>query len=195
MTENRTPDRRYLELLARDYPDAEAAAAEIVRLSALRSLPKGTEYFFSDLHGEYDSFSRLLRSASGMSRAKIDLVFEKSLSSAERTALAELIYAPEAVLKEMNRAGEIDGEWRSLTLYRLIQVSEAVSAKYTRAEVRKKMPEAFRKLYEKNKEVIPYQGKHFDLMISDFEDALTHPNAADLEAAKAALAEAVKKLG
>ena len=102
MTENRTPDRRYLELLARDYPDAEAAAAEIVRLSALRSLPKGTEYFFSDLHGEYDSFSRLLRSASGMIRAKIDLVFEKSLSSAERTALAELIYAPETVLKGMN---------------------------------------------------------------------------------------------
>ena len=148
MTENRTPDRRYLELLARDYPDAEAAAAEIVRLSALRSLPKGTEYFFSDLHGEYDSFSRLLRSASGMIRAKIDLVFEKSLASSERTALAELIYAPEAVLKEMNRAGEIDGEWRSLTLYRLIQVSEAVSAKYTRAEVRRKMPEAFRAIFD-----------------------------------------------
>lgn len=148
MTEQNSAERRYLELLARDYPDAEAAAAEIVRLSALRSLPKGTEYFFSDLHGEYDSFSRLLRSASGMIRAKIDLVFEKSLSSAERSALAELIYAPEAVLKEMNQAGTIDGEWRSLTLYRLIQVSGAVSAKYTRAEVRKKMPEAFRAIFD-----------------------------------------------
>lgn len=148
MTEIKAPDRRYLELLARDYPDAEAAAAEIVRLSALRSLPKGTEYFFSDLHGEYDSFSRLLRSASGMIRAKIDLVFEKSLASAERAALAELIYAPETVLKEKRQAGAIDGEWRSLTLYRLIQVSEAVSAKYTRAEVRKKMPPAFRAIFD-----------------------------------------------
>ncbi|MBE6724055.1 MAG: fructose-1,6-bisphosphatase [Ruminococcaceae bacterium] len=141
-------DIRYLTLLSQEYPTAEAAASEIVRLSALRTLPKGTEYFFSDLHGEYDSFSRLLRSASGMIRAKIDLVFEKSLSSAERSALAELIYTPEAILKELNQTGRIDTEWRSLTLYRLILVSEAVSAKYTRAEVRKKMPGAFRDIFD-----------------------------------------------
>ncbi|MBQ3638560.1 MAG: fructose-1,6-bisphosphatase, partial [Clostridia bacterium] len=139
---------RYLTLLGRDFPDAESAAAEIVRLSALRSLPKGTEYFFSDLHGEYDSFSRLLRSASGMIRAKIDLVFEKSLSSAERSSLAELIYAPEAVLKEKNQTGEIDDEWRALTLYRLILVSGAVSAKYTREEVRRRMPGSFRTIFD-----------------------------------------------
>ncbi len=139
---------RYLTLLGRDFPDAESAAAEIVRLSALRTLPKGTEYFFSDLHGEYDSFSRLLRSASGMIRAKIDLVFEKSLSSAERAALAELIYYPESVLKDMRQSGQIDAEWRSLTLYRLILVSEAVSAKYTRAEVRRKMPASFRTIFD-----------------------------------------------
>ncbi len=136
-------DIRYLTLLSREYPTAEAAAAEMIRLSALRSLPKGTEYFFSDLHGEYESFSRLLRSASGMIRAKIDLVFEKTLSSAERGRLAELIYTPEEILRGMVQAGTIDDEWRSLTLYRLILVSEAVSAKYTRAEVRKKMPAAF----------------------------------------------------
>lgn len=136
-------DIRYLTLLSREYPTAEAAAAEMIRLSALRSLPKGTEYFFSDLHGEYESFSRLLRSASGMIRAKIDLVFEKSLSSAERSRLAELIYSPEDILRDMVQSGKIDDEWRSLTLYRLILVSEAVSAKYTRAEVRKKMPPAF----------------------------------------------------
>ena len=76
-------DIRYLTLLSREYPTSEAAAAEMIRLSALRSLPKGTEYFFSDLHGEYESFTRLLRSASGMIRTKIDLVFEKTLSSAE----------------------------------------------------------------------------------------------------------------
>ncbi len=136
-------DIRYLTLLSREYPTAEAAAAEMIRLSALRSLPKGTEYFFSDLHGEYESFSRLLRSASGMIRAKTDLVFEKTLSSAERGCLAELIYSPEDILRDMVQSGEIDDEWRSLTLYRLILVSEAVSAKYTRAEVRKKMPAAF----------------------------------------------------
>ena len=136
-------DIRYLTLLSREYPTAEAAAAEMIRLSALRSLPKGTEYFFSDLHGEYESFSRLLRSASGMIRAKIDLVFEKTLSSAERGCLAELIYTPEEILRGMIQTGTIDDEWRSLTLYRLILVSEAVSAKYTRAEVRKKMPSAF----------------------------------------------------
>jgi fructose-1,6-bisphosphatase-3 len=139
---------RYLTLLGRDFPDAESAAAEIVRLSALRTLPKGTEYFFSDLHGEYDSFSRLLRSASGMIRAKVDLVFEKSLSSAERAALAELIYYPESVLKDMRQSGQIDAEWRSLTLYRLILVSEAVSAKYTREEVRRKMPASFRTIFD-----------------------------------------------
>ena len=141
-------DIRYLTLLGRDFPDAESAAAESVRLTALRSLPKGTEYFFSDLHGEYDSFSRLLRSASGMIRAKVDLVFEKSLSSAERASLSELIYNPEAVLRDMRQSGRIDGEWRSLTLYRLILVSEAVSAKYTRAEMRKKMPGSFRAIFD-----------------------------------------------
>ena len=138
-----TASEKYLHLLAREFPTAEAAAAEMIRLSALRTLPKGTEYFFSDLHGEYESFSRLLRSASGMIRTKIDLVFEKSLSSAERGRLAELIYAPEEILRAMVQSGEIDDEWRSITLYRLILVSEAVSAKYTRAEVRKKMPRAY----------------------------------------------------
>ena len=139
----KSPDKRYLELLGREYPNAESVAAEMIRLSALRSQPKGTEYFFSDLHGEYESFSRLLRSASGMIRAKIDLVFDKTLMSSERAKLADLIYSPRETIKEMTKNGTIDDEWRSLTLYRLILLSEEVSAKYTRAEVRKKMPASF----------------------------------------------------
>lgn len=137
------PDIRYLELLSRDYPTLEEAAAEIINLSALRSLPKGTEYFFSDLHGEYESFLRLLRSASGMIKSKIDLIFEKSISSAERSALAMLIYYPEREIKELTAKGLLDDEWRSLTIYRLICVCESVSAKYTRSEVRAKMPRSF----------------------------------------------------
>lgn len=137
------PDLRYLELLSRDYPTIEAVASEMINLSAMRSLPKGTEYFFSDLHGEYESFLRLLRSASGMIKSKIDLIFEKSISSAERSALAMLIYYPEREIKNLLTKGLLDDEWRSLTIYRLILVCESVSAKYTRSEVRSKMPKSF----------------------------------------------------
>lgn len=141
--EYKTPDLRYLELLSRDYPTTESVASEMINLSALRSLPKGTEYFFSDLHGEYDSFLRLIRSASGMIKAKIDLIFEKSISSAERSSLALLIYYPETEIKILSQSGELDDEWRRITIYRLILVCESVSAKYTRSEVRRKMPKSF----------------------------------------------------
>ena len=115
----------------------------MINIAAMRSLPKGTEYFFSDLHGEYASFLRLLRSASGMIKSKIDLIFEKSISSAERSRLALLIYYPEREIKQLRQAGRLDDEWRSITIYRLIQVCESVSAKYTRALVRSKMPPSF----------------------------------------------------
>lgn len=140
---NTNPDIRYLELLSRDYPTIETVASEMINLSAQRSLPKGTEYFFSDLHGEYESFLRLLRSASGMIKSKIDLIFEKSISSAERANLALLIYYPEQQIKALSQSHQIDDEWRSLTIYRLILVCESVSAKYTRSEVRSKMPKSF----------------------------------------------------
>lgn len=143
MEQNNTHDMRYLKLLARDYPNAEAAAAEIINLSAERSLPKGTEYFFSDLHGEYQSFLRLLRSASGMIRTKIDLIFDKSLSSDDREELASLIYYPEEELKSLRQKGKLTDEWLRISIYRLILVSETVSAKYTRAGVRAKMPKDF----------------------------------------------------
>lgn len=137
-------DVRYLELLSNAYPTVESAAAEVINLCAERSLPKGTEYFFSDLHGEYDSFLRLIRSASGMIKSKIDLIFEKSIPSSERSRLALLIYYPERELKKLRLAGGCTGEWFSIVIYRLILVCESVSAKYTRAEVRDKMPAEFK---------------------------------------------------
>lgn len=136
-------DMKYLNLLAKEYPTAEAAACEIIKLSAIRSLPKGTEYFFSDLHGEYESFLHLLRSASGMIRAKIDLIFGKSIPNEEREHLAKLIYAPEDNLKRLETQGMLTDEWRKIAVYRLILVCEAVSAKYTRAHIRKKIPAEF----------------------------------------------------
>jgi len=133
-------DKKYLQLLAKEFPNIDRAATEIVNLSAIRSLPKGTEYFFSDMHGEYEAFLHLLKSASGVIRHKIDLTLGKAVSSTEREALATLIYYPEREFKRMGKNGLLNDEWRRLTIYRLILVCETVSAKYTRSRVRKSIP-------------------------------------------------------
>lgn len=133
-------ENKYLRLLARDYPTVDSVASEMVNLSAIKSFPKGTEYFFSDLHGEYESFLHMLRSASGMIRKKIDIVFAKTVESSEREKLANLIYYPEKEIKRLTSKNLITDEWRRLTIYRLILVCEAVSAKYTRSRIRKRVP-------------------------------------------------------
>ncbi|WP_294491584.1 fructose-bisphosphatase class III, partial [uncultured Ruminococcus sp.] len=132
---------KYLHLLAKEFPNIDSAASEIVNLSAIRSLPKGTEYFFSDMHGEYEAFLHMLKSASGMIKIKIDLTLGKTVSSAEREALAALIYYPDKEQKRLKKGGLLTDEWRRLTIYRLILVLEAVSAKYTRSRVRKSIPQ------------------------------------------------------
>lgn len=137
------PDRHYLKLLARDYPTSQAAAAEIVRLNALMSLPKGTEYFFSDLHGEHEAFIHLLRSASGFIRRKVDDLFDKTVSRAERIALSNLIYYPEEELARLEVKNPDMLDWCRVTITRLLEVTRAVSAKYTRQQVRKKLTTGF----------------------------------------------------
>ena len=134
-------DKKYLQLLAKEYPTIESAASEIINLSAIRSLPKGTEYFFSDMHGEYEAFLHMLRSASGMIKIKIDRVLGKTVSGRDREQLAELIYYPEKELSRLANCGELSDEWKRLSIYRLILVCEAVSAKYTRSRIRKRIPE------------------------------------------------------
>ena len=131
---------KYLELMSKEYPTIDSVASEIINLSAIRSLPKGTEYFFSDIHGEYEAFLHMLKSASGMIMKKIDIVFGKTVSSAERESLAKLIYYPEKEIKALRDEGRVTDEWKRLTIYRLILVCEAVSAKYTRSRVRKRVP-------------------------------------------------------
>ena len=133
-------DKKYLELLSKDYPTIDSAASQIVNLSAVRSLPKGTEYFFSDLHGEYEAFLHMLKSASGMIKSKIDLTLGKAVGGAEREELAYLIYYPDKAYKKMEYLGRVTDEWRRLTIYRLILICKAVSAKYTRSRVRSSIP-------------------------------------------------------
>ncbi|MBP5580436.1 MAG: fructose-bisphosphatase class III, partial [Ruminococcus sp.] len=134
-------DIKYLKLLAKEYPTIESAASEIINLSDIRSLPKGTEYFFSDIHGEYEAFLHMLRSASGMIKIKIDLVLGKTVSAADREKLAELIYYPEKEIARLTNSGELSDEWKRLSIYRLILVCETVSAKYTRSHIRKRITE------------------------------------------------------
>ena len=136
--------KKYLTLLSEKFPSVESAAQEIINLSAIRSLPKGTEYFFSDLHGEYDAFLHMIKSASGMIKIKIDKVLGKTVPNSSREELANLIYYPKEEIKALKDRGEWNEEWQRLTIYRLILVCEAISAKYTRSRVRKRIPQKLR---------------------------------------------------
>ncbi len=134
---------KYLSVLSEVYPTVHSAAAKIISLNAKRTLPKATEYFFSDIHGEHESFLYQLRSASGMIKFKIDEIFSKSVSATDREELARLIYYPAHYIKDLERQQGLCDEWRCLTIYRMILVCKTVSAKYTRSAVRSKMPESF----------------------------------------------------
>jgi fructose-1,6-bisphosphatase-3 len=136
-------DEAYLRLLSKSYPTVEDASSAIVNLSAIRSLPKGTEYFFSDLHGEHEAFIHMLRSASGVIRSKIDQIFGKSLSLQDRDELAALIYEPEQKMSGMRLTEPYFDEWCRITIYRLVEICKEVSSKYIRTTVREKMPKSF----------------------------------------------------
>ena len=136
-------DLAYLKLLSREYPSVKEAAGEIVNLMAICSLPKGTEYFFSDLHGEYEAFIHLLRSSSGITREKIKATFGHLIPEDEQIRIANLIYYPERNLARLKKQGAYSEDWQKITIYRLVQICREVSSKYTRSKVRKKMPKEF----------------------------------------------------
>ena len=136
-----SPERlEYLKLLARHYPNVQAACTEIINLRAIQNLPKGTEHFLSDVHGEYEAFQHILNSASGVVRVKIDELLGSTVPRSDRDQLATLIYYPEEKLEEIERETEDMREWYRITFHRLIDLCCLVSAKYTRSKVRKAMP-------------------------------------------------------
>lgn len=141
-------DLEYLNLLSRSFPDKAACRSEIINLNAILGLPKGTEYFFSDIHGEDKAFVHLLRSSSGVIRGKINNLFANILPESELQALANLIYYPERTLQKKIESGEFTAEWQSVNIYRLIKVCREVSMKYTRSKVRKKMPRDYAYILE-----------------------------------------------
>lgn len=140
---NTERDLRYLRLLHMRYGNSRKASEEIINLNAILNLPKGTEHFLSDIHGEYESFVHILKNASGVIKSKIDMVFENTLPESERKSLATLIYYPEDKLEIIKQNVEDMREWYTLTLHRLIEVCKVSASKYTRSEVRKALPEGF----------------------------------------------------
>ena len=131
---------RYLQRLAELYPTIAKASTEIINLQSILNLPKGTEHFMSDIHGEYDAFSHVLRNGSGAVRKKIDDVFGHTLSNSDKRSLATLIYYPKEKMEVVKKQEEDMENWYKITLYRLIEVCKTTASKYTRSKVRKALP-------------------------------------------------------
>ncbi|MBU3180459.1 fructose-1,6-bisphosphatase [Clostridium psychrophilum] len=141
-------DLRYLKLLSSKYPTISDACTEIINLQAILNLPKGTEHFLSDIHGEYESFSHVLRNASGVIKRKINDIFGNSLRECEKKELATIIYYPEQKLEiSLKEEADID-DWYKITLYKLIEFCRIISSKYTRSKVRKALPPDFSYIIE-----------------------------------------------
>ena len=131
---------RYLRMLSHQYPTVQAASKEIIRLNAILNLPKGTEHFMSDIHGEYDAFFHIFNSCSGEVKAKVEELFGNTLSRRERNELATLIYYPVAKLALAAEENEDIEDWYRIVLHRMVEVCRYVSGKYTREWVRSLMP-------------------------------------------------------
>lgn len=143
-----TSDLRYLKLLSKQFPNIACASTEIINLQAVLNLPKGTEHFLTDIHGEYESFNHVLKNGSGVIKRKIEYAFGDSLGEKEAKELATLIYYPEQKLEIVFKEKKNIDQWYETTLYRLIEVCRQVTAKYTRHKVRRALPEDFEYIIE-----------------------------------------------
>lgn len=136
-------DQHLLRHLSKKYPNVKAATEEIVNLNAILSLPKGTEYFLSDLHGEHEAFIHMIKSASGVIKSKIDEIFGPDLTRDEREELAALVYNAEAEIKRRKKTNIDFDKWCKESILRLVLICKSVSDKYTRSKVRKRLPKEY----------------------------------------------------
>ena len=139
-------EMNYLRSLSRQFPTIAAASTEIINLQAIMSLPKGTEHFLTDIHGEYEQFNHVLKNGSGSVKRKIDEEFGNTLTGKDKRSLATLIYYPkeklELVMQEEEDQESLE-DWFKITLHRLVQMTKRVASKYTRSKVRKALPPDF----------------------------------------------------
>ncbi|MBD5463594.1 MAG: fructose-1,6-bisphosphatase [Lachnospiraceae bacterium] len=148
MNELQQMELKYLKSLANQYPNIAAASTEIINLQAILNLPKGTEHFMTDIHGEYEQFNHVLKNGSGAVRRQIDEEFGNTLSSRDKKSLATLIYYPKEKLDIIAREEENIEDWYKITLHRLVQITKRVASKYTRSKVRKALPKDFSYIIE-----------------------------------------------
>ena len=141
-------DMHYLQLLAQSFPTIADASTEIINLEAIMALPKGTEHFLADLHGESEAFRHVLKNASGNIKRKVNELFGNDIREVEKKELCTLIYYPEQKL-ELIKAQEKDIEdWYRITIHQLVKICRDVSSKYTRSKVRKSLPQDFAYIIE-----------------------------------------------
>lgn len=136
-------EMKYLERLAELYPSIAAASTEMINLQAILNLPKGTEHFLTDIHGEYEAFAHVLKNGSGSVRRKVDEVFGNTLSAKDKKSLATLIYYPKEKMESIKKTEADMEDWYKITLYRLIEICKCAASKYTRSKVRKALPKDF----------------------------------------------------
>lgn len=182
---------RYLQLLARQYPTVHAAGTEIVNLQAILNLPKGTEHFISDIHGEYEAFQHILNSCSGVIKEKLDDLYGNSLSSKDRDELATLIYYPEEKLALISKHTEDLEEWYRITIHRLIGLCRWVAAKYTRSKVRKALPKGYDYIINELMNINHKEQEKKDYYENIITSIITTGQADDVIEA---IAEAIKRL-
>ena len=142
--ENNYNKQKYLKLLGKEYKNINEVAEEIINLQAIINLPKGTEIFLSDIHGEYEPFVHILNNGGGIIKSKINDIFGDTITEKERATLATLIYYPNPKLKLIQKETEDLNQWYEIILYRLIEVARKVSSKYTRSKVRKAINNGFK---------------------------------------------------
>ena len=138
----------YLKSLSKQFPTIASAATEIINLQAILNLPKGTEHFLTDIHGEYEQFNHVLKNGSGSVRRKIDDEFGNTLSMRDKKSLATLIYYPAEKLEVVMEEEDNLEDWYKITLHRLVQMTKRVASKYTRSKVRKALPADFAYIIE-----------------------------------------------
>ena len=136
-------ERKYLELLAEKFPTTQSVFTEVINLEAILNLPKGTEHFVSDVHGEYEAFEHILNNCSGVIRERVGQAFVMELTRDEQADLCTLIYYPELKLRRLREQDRLTSEWYAITLTRLVRLARRLSGSYTRSKVRKAMPVAY----------------------------------------------------